>query len=468
MRRHESPSSFHSPCYRATTWLAVVVVAALGTPAALVQLDELEQSHPSDASWHVSTSPTGDFHDPLYDDSTWPVAVDLGALGTRPGCDPAGVFPTPSTARWIGPAPRSGSIAVFRKLVRVAATGYGAGTSGGLNATPVLVATFDELALAVEHPDTPAIVLLAEGVHDFRQTGADVREQLACPLPCENDPTKIAYTLLTGSETCPVELVPRTRDERRLDLGSNKTIVGLGRGAALRGVSINVGTARNVIVRNIALHDVNPALIEAGDAFSLGGASQIWLDHCTTKWISDGFTDVGTGSQNVTISWMHYDGASPEACTGQHPRTSQITDSSVTFQHSYFDHVESHSPLADHPNARVHVLNNFLSDNPDSAVGAACGARILMEGNVFEAVDAPTLRTSCPDNSSLGLIRAPAGSNLYRDDVGAHRGGDGMEPNDAVEVPPYAYTVEPAQDAWLRVLSRAGAGGPWALPLVRD
>jgi pectate lyase len=448
--------------------LAVVVAASAGMPAALVQLDELERSYPSDSSWRVSTSPIGNFHDSAYDDSGWLDAQDAGAIGTRPGCDPSDVFPVPSDARWIAPAAGSGTLAVFRKLVRVAALGYGAAATGGLGAKPALVTTFDELADALGSIDAPAVVLLPEGVHDFRLTGADVREQMACPIPCDNDMTKIAYTLLTGGDTCPEALVPRTRNERRLDLGSNKTLVGLGRGAAVRGVSLNLAASRNVIVRNLALYDVNPALIEAGDAFSLDGASQVWLDHCTTKWISDGFTDVGPGSTGITISWLHYDGANTDACTGKHPRTSQITDSSVTFHHSYFDHVESHSPLVDQPNARVHVLNSFMSDNPDYAIGAACRAQVLMEGNVFEAVEAPTLRTSCPDDSSLGLIRAPAGSNLYRDDVGAHRGGDGLEPSDAVLVPPYAYTVEAAQEAWLSVLSRAGAGGPWALPLVRN
>jgi pectate lyase len=116
--------------------------------------------------------------------------------------------------------------------------------------------------------------------------------------------------------------------------------------------------------------------------------------------------------------------------------------------------------------ARVHLFDDFFSDNPSYAVGVACGAQVLMEGNVFEAVENPTYRTSCSDDSSLGLIQAPEGSNLYRDDVGEHRGGDGMEPRDDVDPPPYPYSIEPARD-WLTVLSRAGVGGPWGRPLER-
>jgi hypothetical protein len=47
----------------------------------------------------------------------------------------------------------------------------------------------------------------------------------------------------------------------------------------------------NAIVRNVAIYDVNPELGEAGDAFALNEPSRVWIDHVTTKWISDGFSD---------------------------------------------------------------------------------------------------------------------------------------------------------------------------------
>lgn len=447
--------------------LALVVAAGRGTPAALVQLDELERTHVSDSTWRVSTAPVGDFHAPSYDDSDWPQATDLGAFGTQPGCDPTGVFPNDTSAHWIGTEPGTGSVAVLRQVISIRPVGYGAETTGGLGAEPVLVSTYDELEAAVDD-NTPRVVLLNEGAHDFRLTGNEVRDQLVCEIPCEKDPSQIEDTVLTPTETCSQDLVPRSRNERRLSLGSNKTLVGLGRGAALRGVSIEIGASQNVIVRNIAIYDVNAALIEAGDAFGLIGADRVWLDHDTAKWVSDGFTDVTAVTENVTLSWMHYDGDNPDACTGKHPRASQISDSTVTLHHCFFDHVDSHAPFVDHPNARVHVFNDFVSDDPDYGIGAGCGAQVLMEGNVFEAVAAPTLRAGCDDDPSLGLIKAPTGSNLYRDDVGDHRGGDGQEPSDAVFSPPYAYQVDPPQDAWLQVLERAGAGGPWALPLTRN
>jgi pectate lyase len=442
--------------------LSIVIAAGSGTPAALVRVDELERSYDSDSSWRVSTAPGAGFALPGYDDSEWARASDYGVAEALPGCEPDQTFPDESDARWIGPESGLGSVAVLRRVIRVAPVGFGQATTGGEGSKPVLVDSWDELLAAVRD-EQPLTILLPEGELDFRNTPQD---QDACPSTCTENPDKQQYQVLTSSETCAVDLVTRTRRERELPIGSNKTVAGLGRGALVRGVNFDIGASQNVIVRNVALFDVNPDLIEAGDAFTLGGASNVWLDHCTTKWISDGFSDISAGTEGVTLSWMRYDGVTPSACEGQHVRTAQITDSTVTFHHCFFDHVESNSPSVRDPLSRVHLFNNLFSDNRRYAVQANCGAQILLERNTFQRVATPTNRSTCADETHLGLIDAPAGSNFYDDDVGDHHGGDNTEPRDDVFTPPYEYTLEPANDSWLTVLSRAGAGAHWALPLA--
>jgi pectate lyase len=276
------------------------------------------------------------------------------------------------------------------------------------------------------------------------------------------------FTALTSSQTCAVALVTKTRTARTLALGSNKTLVGLGRGAALRGVTVDFGASHNDIARNLAIYDVNRDLIESGDAFTLTSPSGIWIDHSTAKWISDGFTDISAGSKNITLSWMHYDGVTTDECDGEHTRASMVVDSTVTYHHCFFDHVESHAPTAANSLARVHLFDNLISDDLGYGVGSSCAAQVLLEGTTFQRVATPTERSTCADDTQLGLIDAPAGSNYYGDDVGAHHGGDGKEPHDAVFKPPYEYTVEPPQTEWLVVLQRAGAGGPWRQTLSLD
>jgi len=445
--------------------LSIAVWAQTGTPVVLAQLDELSRSYLTDSSWRVETAPAAGFAERDFADGGWLTASDYGRLGALPGCDPS-AEPLPSSdARWVGPAAGLSSSAVLRRVIRIAPQGFGEKAAGGGSATPVLASSWDELESLAAEPDSPTTILLGEGIHDFRRQDDEVTERDVCPSFCAQDASKPQYTALTPDKTCPTAQVKMPYDERTLKVGSNKTIVGLGRGAQLRGVSFALGARQNVVLRNLAIYDVNRSLIEAGDALGINGAADVWVDHVTTKWISDGFSDVKTGSQGVTLSWLHYDGVSPDSCSGKHPRVTQITDASVTMHHCFFDHPASHTPLVDHSLARVHVFDNLVQDADGYGVGAACSAQVLMEGVTFKTVGAPTAKRACDDDASLGLISAPAGSNLYLSDVGKHTGGDGNEPHDAVFVPPYAYDLEPASEAWPKVEARAGAGGPWALPL---
>ena len=442
--------------------LAVVVAGGSGAPAVAIELDELDRIFTSDTSWRVSGAPKPGFEKRGFDDSAWSTARDLGPLGTLSTCDTAISFPSGSTARWIGPETGGDDLAVFRKVIRIEPEGFGAGTNGGSTATPTLVDTWDELQTLATDPTSPRVILLAEGVHDFRD---QARAQPVCPFSCSSNMTKPQYAAVTASDTCAQPIIDQPRDDRILALGSNKTLVGLGRGASLRGVTIESGSSHNFIVRNLVLYDVNPGMMDAGDAFSLSRPNQAWIDHCTIKWISDGFTDLRSGAKNVTLSWMHFDGASPNACDGYHSRASQATDSSVTYHHCFFDHVESHAPKADGSLARVHLYNNLISDDPGYGVAATCGAQVLMEANTLKRVMTPTERAPCQDGTLPGLIQAPPDSNSY-EDVNSHGGGDGTEPHDPVFAPGYSYTPDVPGESWLTVMLRAGAGGQWAVPLM--
>lgn len=441
--------------------LAIAVWAAKGTPAALLQLDDLSESYFSDEKWRLEPSPGPDFALATDGGNASEAASSYGRLGSLPGCDPPVPFPQASLAQWIGPRAGSGSSVVLQRVIHIAAIGFGEHASGG-DSSPAGVATsFEELDALAGDPDAPAVIIIPEGDYDFRRKGDEVNERMACPTACTEDATKLRYRLLTSGESCAAPSVTIAMEERVLRVGSNKTIVGLGRGAHLRGLSLELGARSNIIVRNLALYDVNRTLQEGGDAIGMKDTRDVWLDHLTTKWIGDGLTDISAGTQGITLSWMHYDGANPADCRGRHTHASTISDASVTIHHSFFDHADSHAPLVQGALARVHVFDNFVQDNDGYGVGAACGAQVLLEGTSFRGVLTPTSRRDCGEATPTGLISAPAGSNLYLQDVGNHAGGDGQEPHDTVFEPAYDYDVEPAAQNWQRVLERAGVGGPW-------
>jgi len=88
----------------------------------------------------------------------------------------------------------------------------------------------------------------------------------------------------------------------------NKTLIGMGRGANFRGASFVMRShegAKNQIYRNLAIYDVNPHLVEAGDGIEAVGSSSnhsanLWVDHISYKWISDGMDMEYT--DGVTVS----------------------------------------------------------------------------------------------------------------------------------------------------------------------
>jgi len=450
------------------TVIAVVVTAESGPPGLLVELEELERAYPSNESWTASAAPSGDWMLPGFDDTSWVAATGHGSITENPDCTPSAGFPAGSTAHWItGPEPAT-SVA-FRLTVRIEPTGYGADTTGGAGTEPVVADDLAELTALLEQPE-PAVVLVREGVFDVRRTGADVGESTACPTDCPDGSGQITYNVLIPDTTCDRATVQMSRNERRLRVASDKTLVGLGRGALLRGAWLDFGMSQNVILRNVALYDVNRNLIEAGDAISIAVGDRLWVDHVTFKAISDGFIDVSMSASAFTSSWLRYDGTNEYACQARHPRSNEMVDTVATFHHTAWLHVNGRAPLATHAGSTVHLYNNLFSDDVDYAVGAGCDAQVLLEASVFENVRIPTSKRTCTDMTpGLGSIAVGA-PNAYGAGVGDHD-SDGMiapEPSDPVFEPPYDYTPDPTDDLRFRVNERAGAGSRWALPLELD
>jgi pectate lyase len=111
------------------------------------------------------------------------------------------------------------------------------------------------------------------------------------------------------------------RLSQELLVSSDTTIDG--RGAQVRvagGAGITMQYARNVIIHNLHVHDVkhsdggivrdSPTHAGArtradGDAISLFGASNVWIDHVSMSNCEDGLIDVVQGSTAITVSNCH-------------------------------------------------------------------------------------------------------------------------------------------------------------------
>ena len=151
----------------------------------------------------------------------------------------------------------------------------------------------------------------------------------------------------------------------------NKSLVGMGRGANMRGVSWSNRSyegAKNNIYRNLALYDVNPHLIEGGDGLEVSGSGgkeveNMWFDHISYKWISDGMDLEYV--KGITVSYLDYDGSNEYNCYYYDPymhlvETAQLTFANV-YWHNSFGRVPKVTSEADGSYASmVHIYNSYV------------------------------------------------------------------------------------------------------------
>lgn len=284
-------------------------------------------------------------------------------------------------------------------------------TTGGGSAAPIIVNSCSALIGALQS-SAPAVVQIAAGVAIDCRTPARTAGACAISCPASLDPGKVTYRLPVGAQTCR-ELgadsetkVSRSRNEISIQVGSNKTLLGMDRYAAIRGATLNLSNAKNVIIRNLSIENVNPGLVEAGDGITLSNASHVWIDHVRFSMISDGHIDIDN-SKNVTLSWNRFDGVNPAVCGNAHFYTSMVLNSHVTLHHNFWYKAAGRNPKLDGGATRAHLYNNYWLDIPYFAINASNWAQAKVEGNYFANASRPHW------NAGLGMIDAALWSNRY-------------------------------------------------------
>ncbi|MEU1182732.1 pectate lyase [Streptomyces sp. NPDC005820] len=306
---------------------------------------------------------------------------------------------------------------------------YGTGTTGGAAADDAHVQTVTNRAELVRALDngsaTPKIIKIAgtidagtddDGDHldcaDYATDGYTLKKYLAAYDPRTWGSAKPAG----AQEEARQASAARQAERIVLTVGSNTTIVGLGKGAVLKGASLQVRNADNVILRNLDLRDAydcfpvwQPNTGGLGDwktAYDnvwLTGATHVWVDHITASdrghpdedeptyfarnyLRHDGLLDITNGSDLVTVSWSRFadhDKAmligNSDSATGDRGRLR------VTLHHNQFESVVQRAP-------RVRFGQVHLYDNryvvPEGAeyrysLGVSTESGMYAENNAF-------------------------------------------------------------------------------------
>ncbi|GAA2989746.1 pectate lyase [Streptomyces fulvorobeus] len=301
----------------------------------------------------------------------------------------------------------------------------GAGTTGGSAADATHVFTVTtwagfRAALAAAG-GAPSIIKVkgtidatAEGCASFEAPGYDFDQYLA-----DYDPALWGLdTPLTGEQE---ELRAASADNQKLGImayvPADTTIVGVGKGAGIRGASLQIKGVRNVILRNLTIEaplDCFPAWDPTDgatgawnseyDAVVVYGSQHVWVDHNTLTdgrypdstlpsyfgeiyQQHDGLLDIVRGADLVTASWN---------VLTDHDKTLMIGNSDsagaddrgklrVTLHHNHFDGVVERAPRVRF--GKVDAYNNHFTVTEGQKYGYSFGigieSQLVAERNSF-------------------------------------------------------------------------------------
>lgn len=373
-----------------------------------------------------------------------------------------------------------------------AAQGFGAGTTGGADGEVVRVTTRTQLeqALCRSHSpggacndNAPRIVELATTIDytntEGRNSGAGCYPYKACTAPYKPE----SLILLNESDThCAgkplTQISYDAAGKHPLDVGSNKTLIGIGAAGAIKGKGLRLHGVKNVIIRNLTLSDINEGIVFAGDAISLDDADHVWIDHNLFQRIGRQMIVDGFGpATNVTISSNDFDGNSAysSGCNGKHYWNVLLdaAQQTVTLSNNWFHAFAGRAPKIVGDAAFLHLVNNLFQDGSWHALDADQPANVLMEGNVFENVDTPITRTTTahvfgalgnPDAAAQTQCQASLGRNCVGNLAEPVPAFNGFRQDSAVMqalrsiVPARIVAPDPADTVAAAVKANAGPG----------
>lgn len=302
--------------------------------------------------------------------------------------------------------------------------GFGAAATGGGNATPVTVTTYDEFKAAIKLT-TPQVILVSGTIN-------------------------CSYT----SETL-----------------TNKTIIGL-EGARLvntnqtatgSGILYLKPGSNNVIIRNLIFEGPGAYDVDGRDNLT-SECTNLWVDHCEFQDGTDGNFDNKGAGDNTTISWCKFTYLKPAKAGGpggadDHRFTNLVGSSksdfptdghySITFQNCYWaEGCKERMPRA--RNAELHLLNCYYNTSVSGSLAIGLGGgnnntTCYVENTNFANIASVYRNYNSTDGGTVGLTFD-----------GCINGSTNVG---TVSKPSYAYTVLPVAEVATAVANgNCGAG----------
>jgi pectate lyase len=185
----------------------------------------------------------------------------------------------------------------------------------------------------------------------------------------------------------------------RLIVGSNKSLIGVGKYASFNNSGITVNASTNVILRNLKI-----SFVYDNDCITIQNSTRVWVDH--NEFTSDldhgpdfydGQVDIIRGSDWVTVSWNYFHDHWKSSLIGNSDVLRDVDQGRlhITYHHNYWRNIGTRGPAGRF--GHQHIYNNLYEDFRYQAIHSRSDNQVLVEGNVFRGNTREAL-------SSYGLV----------------------------------------------------------------
>lgn len=231
-----------------------------------------------------------------------------------------------------------------------------------------------------------------------------------------------------------------------IQIGSNKTLVGVGNTAFISQIELYIKNTSNIIIQNIRFSAIGSNKGSSADMISIATTSSnycrnIWIDHCeffndtpirnpssSQKDKYDGMVDVKGQSEYITISWCYFHDHY-KACLFGFSEGKDRFDRKVTFHHNVFERVNSRLPSLRYGTA--HIYSNYYIGVKDDQGWFGSGPNIRdtatarVEANFFKgmsnsiySMDTPLPGTWCAREGydNMWDVNSKAPTATYEED----------------------------------------------------
>ncbi|KAG8764076.1 hypothetical protein FRC12_008287 [Ceratobasidium sp. 428] len=203
------------------------------------------------------------------------------------------------------------------------AFGYGSGTTGGGSAAAAVPTSTNQLVSWLG--DSTARVILLDKIFDFTDTEGSTTGTACAPWTCSPNP-QLAIDANNWCESqypsaAKSTVTYKAAGVSAITVNSNKTLLGKGSAGGIKGKGLRIVGGKNIIIQNIRISDINAQFVWGGDAITIDGGTNIWIDHNYIKNIGRQMIVTGYGAaQSVTISGNVFEGSGTYSatCNGRH------------------------------------------------------------------------------------------------------------------------------------------------------